>query len=414
MERKLSARKLEGTIQIPASKSDAQRAVLAAALTNGRSTIVNTGNSDDVLSMIGAISRLGAVTGYERDDLIINGFTSPNDIHEIYVGESGLALRLLCSICSALGGEYHFTGKGTLNERDHSFFEDQLSSYGIEVSSENGHLPLTINGKLQSGDYKVDGSSSSQFISGLLMALPLLDGDSVLTVKELKSSPYVEMTLRTLDIFGIEIDHDDLSEFRIKGGQQYGSTQYYVEADWSSASYWIVAAAIGNNLKIQGLNMRSHQADRRILEALEKAGCVVKHEHDILEIDGSSRRSFSFNATDCPDLFPALVTLAAFCDGVSEIKGVGRLENKESNRGKVLQCEFGKLGLTIDLSGDLMLVHGGSSLHGGTVDSHGDHRIAMCLGIAATQINDEVVIDGSEAVGKSYPDFWKDQDLLTR
>ncbi len=221
------------------------------------------------------------------------------------------------------------------------------------------------------------------------------------------------MTLRTLDRFGVRIDQQNMKAFTISGGQSYQATEYFVESDWSAAAFWLVAATIGHSVQVKGLNRQSLQADRMVLDALSVANCGYEFEHDVLTVDGSGRKCFQFDATDCPDLFPALVVLAAFCDGLSEIHGAERLKNKESDRGKTLKQEFGKLGLKIDLMGDRMLIHGGGLLRGTEVDSHGDHRIAMALAIVSTRIEGRTTIRNAEAVGKSYPDFWKDLSKLT-
>ena len=199
----------------------------------------------------------------------------------------------------------------------------------------------------------------------------------------------------------------------IAGNQSYECKEYIVEGDWSSASYWLVASALGHDISLSGLNLASAQADRALLQMLRGAKCVIHFEYDLVSVDGSRKIPFNVDATHCPDLFPALVTLAAFCNGVSTISGVSRLKNKESDRGIVLQEEFGKLGLKIELDGDKMIIHGGTKLVAAEVDSHNDHRIAMCLAIAGSKIDGEVTISGTEAVSKSYPGFWDDFDHLS-
>ena len=412
MIRTVQVGELKGTVLIPSSKSDGQRAILAAALANGTSNILNIGESDDVKSMIENVQLLGAEVEINGSAITITEIKQFPENIELNIGESGLGLRLLTSICAAHDGTQMVNGEGSVLTRDQSFFEKHFSLMGVEVKSNSGKLPIEIKGKLQPGNYTVDGSESSQYISGLLMAMPLLNGDSILTVSNLKSKPYVEMTLETLRSFGIEVRNEDNTYF-IKGNQTYWSTNYSVEADWSSASYWLVVGALGHDLKLSGLNLESKQADKAMLTVLEIANCKVRIENGEIKVDGSERKAFAFDATNCPDLFPALVTLAAFCDGISRIKGTHRLINKESNRGKVLQNEFEKLGLIIKLTGDEMIIHGGYPLKSAEVDSNNDHRIAMCLAIAATRIKNGLTIHGAEAVSKSYPDFWRDLKTLT-
>ncbi|MFT5777652.1 MAG: 3-phosphoshikimate 1-carboxyvinyltransferase, partial [Crocinitomicaceae bacterium] len=211
---------------------------------------------------------------------------------------------------------------------------------------------------------------------------------------------------------GVEIVNDDFKIFTIKGGQNYSCDVYHIERDWSSASCWLVAAALGHGIVVKGLNLESLQADVALLDALNSANCMISLDDDILLIDGEERVPFKFDATHCPDLFPALVTFAAFCDGVSMIKGVHRLAAKESDRGLALQEEFCLLGLKIDLEEDVMIIHGGTPLNSAIVDAHNDHRIAMCLAIAGSFIEGGVTIKGAESVAKSYPGFWDDLESL--
>lgn len=405
---------LKGTVAIPPSKSDCQRALLAAALAKGKSVLHNYGESDDEMAMLRNIIALGArVENSGTSALEIQGIEMFPMSAKINAGESGLGVRLLTSILAAHEGEFIIDGKGSLLNRSQHFFEIYLPEFGAEVKSTDGFLPLIIKGPLVGQEVKIDGSLSSQFLSGLLMALPLSTTNSVLVVDNLKSFPYVQMTLDTLEKFGIEIENDNFNIFRIKGNQKYSAAKYSIESDWSSASYWLVAAAIGHDIRIEGLNPQSLQADRALLDALDVANCFVTSVDGQLTVDGNDRRAFEFDATHCPDLFPALVTLAAFCEGTSTIKGVSRLATKESDRGLALQEEFGKLGLEIELNGDIMSVNGGQVLHSNKVHSHRDHRIAMCLAIAGTKIAGGIEIEDAEAVGKSYPGFWDDlEDLM--
>jgi len=404
---------LSGELIIPPSKSDAQRAILCAALSHGSSIIRNYGQSKDVLSMLENVEKLGAKLFYFEDELRIVGISDfPKNI-ELNVGESGLGLRLLAGVCANNPGSQILTGDGSVLKRDQSFFEKYFPQNGVEVDLNNGKLPLEIKGQFGGGEIIVDGSESSQYISGLLMGLPLLELSSVLKVENSKSTPYISMTLGTLRQFGIEIDNDNFEAFVIDGNQKYEACDYTVESDWSSASYWLVAAALGNPLILKGLNLDSKQADIKMLEALSNANCTISMKENAIQIDGLLRQAFEFDATDCPDLFPALVTLACFCEGKTSIKGVSRLANKESNRGLVLQEEFGKLGVRIEINDDVMYVFGGGELKSNIVNSHNDHRIAMCIAIAATMIEDVVEINGAEAVSKSYPEFWEHLEMLT-
>ena len=408
---------ISGTIAIPASKSDAQRAILCAALAEGTSRLTGIGKSDDELAMLQAVRQMGAVIQSENENenedssltthiVSITGIKNLPENLELSAGESGLGLRLLTCVSAAFDQKVRLTGRGSLLSRPMNFFDEVLPQFGAEVSTNMGKLPIEVKGPLKGRDLEVDGSLSSQFISGLLMALPKSETSSTLRVLDMKSGPYVQMTIHTLKQFGIAIENET-NVFRIAGNQNYRAADYAIESDWSSASYWLVAAAIGHPLVISGLNMRSLQADKELLKALMSAGCRLSIGEDAIRVDGSNLQAFEFNAADCPDLFPALVVLASKCNGISRIHGAKRLIHKESDRGMALQNEFGKMGLRIELGDDLMLIHGTGKLHGAEVDSHHDHRIAMCLGIAGTIATGNTVLTNADSVSKSYPDFWK-------
>lgn len=409
MKERISISQLSGNVRVPSSKSDGQRAILAAALSKGTTRIVGLGKSKDELAMLRTIQELGASVRVVSDDCIeLLGIQHFPESATLNAGESGLGLRLITAVCAGQTGKFIIDGEGSLMQRPQLFFEEHLTQMGVSVFSKKGYLPLMIQGKMHGGTVEIDGSASSQFLSGMLMSLPLIEEDSELIVRNLKSIPYVQMTLNTLAKFNIRIEHENFERFSIQGNQAFSCDEYTVEGDWSSASYWLVAAALGHSVSVSGLNLESAQADRKLLEILETANCVIQLEDGHISVNGYKRKAFTADATHCPDLFPALVTFAAFCDGKSVISGVHRLKNKESDRGIVLQQEFGKLGLIIELVNDEMIIHGGTKLSAVEVDSHNDHRIAMCLAIAATELDSEMIIDGAESVAKSYPGFWVD------
>lgn len=404
--------KLVGQIDIPSSKSDGQRAILAASLSSGKSTLYNIGNSSDELNMLRIVQQMGAMVILVAPEIIeINGIKHPEFSGEFYIGESGLGLRLLTSVLSMRANNLKISGEGTLLSRPMDWFDKTLPKFGLSFKSNNGYLPFELNGQMVSADVEIDGAQSSQYISGLLMALPLVKGTSRLHVLNLNSVPYVRMTLNTLKAFGIVIEHQDFEHFIIAGDQKYLPANYSIEGDWSSASYWLVASALGADLSVKGLSMSSLQADKKILDAFVSAGCSVLHSSDGLRISGEKRHTFEFDATHSPDLFPALVTFASLTPGESKIHGLKRLKHKESDRGEVLKSEFAKLGIRIDLEEDTMIIHGMSELNGAIVSSHGDHRIAMCLAIAGKFASSPVTIYSPECVSKSYADFWEHLDF---
>ncbi len=413
MKKNIQPGKRFGTIAIPASKSDGQRALLAAALSKGESKLINLGESKDELAMLSAIKNLGAkVKQIDESTFVVKGIQNfPNEA-ELNMGESGLGIRLITSVCAAHQGVFMIYGKGSLEKRPLTFFEDTLPLFNASISSNAGLIPLEITGPMRGSSVELDGSQSSQYISGMMMALPLLKEDSRIHVTNLNSLPYLQMTLDTLNKFGIEVSHQNYEDFIVRGNQNYIPTTYSIESDWSSASYWLVASALGYNIQLTGLSMTSLQADKNILEAFDAANCLVEFRENKIRINGKNRKPFKFDATHCPDLFPALATFASLCYGKSEIKGVSRLTHKESNRGIVLQEEFANIGVVIILDGDIMHIHGKNSIEGGKVNSHNDHRIAMCFAIAGLFSDDEIEINGAEAVAKSYPTFWVDLEGL--
>jgi 3-phosphoshikimate 1-carboxyvinyltransferase len=284
---------------------------------------------------------------------------------------------------------------------------------GISIQSNGGKLPLSIQGPFVASSIEVDGSLSSQFLTGLLMAFSASNASGVtITVNDLKSKPYIDLTLSVLKSFGMKVPRvNNYREFIFDTHdhiQPEGEMIYQVEGDWSGAAFLFVAGAISGKVSIQGMRQDSVQADMKILEAIRDAGAKVSFQDGIYHVEPAALSSFGFDATECPDLFPPLVALAAYCHGVSKIKGIGRLTHKESNRALTLQEVFGKLGVNIELQGDLMLVHGGNTLHGAEVHSHHDHRIAMASAVAALGAEGPVSIIDAEAIDKSYPDFYRD------
>ncbi|MCC6290319.1 MAG: 3-phosphoshikimate 1-carboxyvinyltransferase, partial [Chitinophagaceae bacterium] len=246
----------------------------------------------------------------------------------------------------------------------------------------------------------------------LLMAYAAADAaDVTITVTNLKSRPYIDLTLKVMEAFGMKVPVNNNYEsfyFEKKEINKPGKVTYTVEGDWSGGAFLLVAGAIAGNIEVIGLSESSTQADKKILEALRDAGAGMEINGDHIRLSLQPLKAFNFDATDCPDLFPPLVALAAYCNGTTSIKGVNRLAHKESNRGLTLQDEFGKMGLTIDLNNDIMLVHGGKGLKGATVHSRHDHRIAMASAVAALKAQSETVIEDAEAINKSYPDFYED------
>lgn len=402
---------LRGEIPPPCSKSYAQRALAAALMARGRSTLRGIELCRDTQSAIEVIRALGArVEIIDENTLAIEGGLRPT-VGRINVGESGLAARLFTPIAALCDQPIVIDGEGTLLHRPMSMMVEPLCELGVEVRDGGGRLPIEVCGPIRGGRVRVDGSMSSQFVTGLLMALPMAERDTTVEVASAVSTPYIEMTLATLQRFGVEVLHHegDYTEFYVEGGQQYEAVDYTIECDWSAAAMIMVAAAIAGEVKLLNLSMLSRQADTAVCRALERAGASLIIEESSVTVAHRELHAFEFDATQCPDLFPALVALAAAADGVSRISGIGRLRGKESDRGETLREEYAKLGIDIELDyeADVMLVVGGQP-HAAAVDSHDDHRIAMSLAITALRIADDVEISNRECVAKSYPSFFED------
>lgn len=404
----------QGIIRIPASKSDSQRALLAAGLSHGTTILKGVGNSEDELAMINTIQSIGAVVSQQDGEYNIQGTNKIPESLSLDLGESGLGARLMIALLLMHSGKYKLSGQGSLLTRPFTFFKENFQDRVPFYTDTNEGLPIAFEGGFTGGELHVSGKQSSQYISGLLMALPLAKEDSHVFVEELNSKPYVQMTLNTLAQFGIQIQQHQLKEFIIPGNQKYLPNTYTVEGDWSSASYWLVASALGKKIKVAGLSVHTLQADKAILKAFAAANCSVHYTENGMYIDGRERKPFVFNATDAPDLFPALASLAALTEGESKIVGLSRLMHKESNRGETIQSEMAKLGIeiTLDHQQDCMLIAGKKSIFGGRVFSNNDHRIAMCLAVLGMFSENPIEIENPEAVKKSYPGFWKDLESL--
>jgi 3-phosphoshikimate 1-carboxyvinyltransferase len=316
--------------------------------------------------------------------------------------------------------EIIITGQGSLLQRPVDFFDAIFPSLKIDIKSNNGLLPLKIKGPLQPVNITIDGSLSSQFLTGLLFAFAHTCTTPVsIKVNNLKSKPYIDLTLQVMKHFGWKIENSDYTEFKFEPKSHSSLISqptiiYKVEGDWSNAAFLFVAGAIAGKVTVKGMDIDSSQGDKAILKVLEMAGAKVEINDDEITVANNVLQSFEFDANDCPDLFPPLVALSAYCKGVSKIKGVGRLTHKESNRAVTLQNEFGKMGVKIFFREDIMFIEGGKVIKGTIVDSNNDHRIAMACAIAALQANAPMEIHHAEAVKKSYPDFYNHLTMLQK
>ena len=432
--------KLTGSQTAPASKSSMQRACAAALIHIGKTIIHNPGHSNDDLAALDVIQKLGAIVEIEKPrnekgntgSIVVNSNGVKPIGPSMNCGESGLGIRMFTPIAALSNELISIEGKGSLVKRPMHFFDEILPLVGVKVQSQKGFLPIQIQGPLVPANITIDGSLSSQFLTGMLMAYAATEKQDIeIKVIDLKSKPYIDLTLAVLNAFGWKVEHTNYESFRFLAHAPLKPViEYTVEGDWSGAAFLLVAGAIAGPIKVKGLQLNSTQADKKIMEALISAKANMIQEEDGILIgpvtDVSSNNSnnnannnlnnsnaysngllaFEFDATDCPDLFPPLVALASVCNGVTKIKGVSRLAHKESDRGLTLQTEFAKMGVQIELVGDEMLIHGGALIQSATVFSQHDHRIAMACGVAALVANGPIEITEAEAINKSYTDFF--------
>ena len=457
MARSIAYREIGGRIRAPASKSSMQRAVACSLLAEGGSLLRRPSRSADCLAALAVARALGAAVEDRGDAFAVRGLgadaragagaAATATARKLSCGESGLCIRMFSPVAALFEGETELGAEGSLRSRPVGMIAGPLVELGAGCETAAGLPPVRVRGPLRGGRARVDGRESSQLLTGLLIALPVAGSDSLLEVEGLASRGYVDLTLDTMRAFGVAAERDTgYRTFRVPGGQRYRAADFTVEGDWSGAAFLLVAAALAARaapLIVDGLDAASSQPDRAILDALRAAGAAV-------EVTGRGDRSsepgdrssevrnrssepggpsliivrharlvgFDFDATDCPDLFPPLVALAAACEGETRLRGALRLKGKESDRAAALSEEFAALGAAVTVEGDLMTVRGcglhsgdrGNSgrLTGGRVDSRGDHRIAMAAAVAALACSAPVGIEGSECVAKSWPGFFGD------
>jgi len=412
MKKTVKSSGVQGELNAPTSKSYAQRAVAASLLAPGTSELHHMDLCDDTAAALEVARRLGAKVYFNDRYYVIDGGLNPHS-DTLDIGEAGLATRLFTPIAAMCAHPITITGHGSILTRPIGAMENPLRGLGATFRSNNGFLPIDIHGPLRGGDIRVDGSQGSQFLTGLLAALPLAKNDSTIHVDNLTSKPYIDMTIEVLKAFGVEVSHENYELFYVRGQQQYTPAVYDVEGDWSGASCLLVAGAVAGEITMHNLNPNSLQADQALVYALERAGAMIGSDGNTYHVRKKHLNAFEFDATDCPDLFPALVALAANCEGKTVLKGTKRLTHKESDRARTLADLFGTLGIEVDLSlEDTMIVQGGQ-IQGREVSSHNDHRIAMGAAVAGLTASEPVVIDQANAVSKSYPHFWEEFAKIT-
>ncbi|MBQ3008022.1 MAG: 3-phosphoshikimate 1-carboxyvinyltransferase [Oscillospiraceae bacterium] len=396
-----------GMVKIPPSKSMAHRAIICACLARGESVISNIDYSVDITTTIDCMRKLGAVIDCYDNCVVINGIEDFSHTSDSYIqcNESGSTLRFLIPLFSLTGKKVTFTGKNRLLKRPLKIYEDMFTSQGLYFSQTDE--AVTVEGALSAGEYTLAGNISSQFISGLLFTLPLLENDSTIKIlPPCESRSYINLTIQMLSRFGIDIQwKDDLTLF-VKGGQKYVARNETVEGDFSRFAFFAVLSAINSTVLITGMNPDSIQGDRQILDVLSAAGCDIKYENNGYLISASDLSAVDTDLKNCPDLGPILCTLAMFSRGESHISNTSRLKLKESDRAFAMKTECGKMGCSITVTENDMYITGGCKSPVQTISGWNDHRIVMATAIALTVLGGE--IEGCEAITKSYPSFFDD------
>lgn len=410
----VSPSKIDGNIAMPPSKSSMQRACAAALLTPATTILSYCGRSNDEQAALGIIEALGARVVHENGNVVV---TSSREIltdvkpRTVSCGESGLSMRMFAPVAALFSCPVTFVGEGSILTRPMDFFDEVLPKLNVKVESNGGRLPLKVQGPLRPRDITVDGSLSSQFLTGLLFAYAQAATEPVtITVTDLKSRPYIDLTLDVLEKFGFRVEHTNYEKFAILPAKETIAPvrEYTVEGDWSNAAFLLVAGVIAGKISLTNVNFNSPQGDKQILDALRYSGADIAFVGDRIDTRQSALNGFEFDATHCPDLFPPLVALAVNCEGTTTIRGVERLLHKESNRAETLTSEFTKLGGRIQYEGDYMQITGLGVMRGAKVSSHNDHRIAMAAAVAALKCAGPVEISNAHAVNKSYPQFYDD------
>ena len=397
-----------GTVFAPPSKSDAHRAIICAALSGGVCTIAPIALSDDIRATIGCVEALGAASKIENKTLTIDGTgVFSNKTATLDCGESGSTLRFMIPVAAAGGVEATFLGRGRLPERPIGVYTEALPEKGVTVDTEGG-LPLKISGQLKSGVYRVPGSVSSQFITGLLFALPLLKGDSdIILTSPIQSAGYINMTIRTMAKFGVEVDILD-NGWHIRGRQHYVPSDYTTDGDWSQAAFFLVAGAVSGDVEVLNANIDSAQGDRRIAALLREFGAEVIQDGDRLRVKRSPMTAIDIDASQIPDLVPVLAVCACFANGVTRITNAERLRIKESDRLKTTAQLINSLGGKVKELPDGLEITGVGKLYGGFAEGCGDHRIVMSAAVCASGAAEKIKCTDAMSINKSYPDFFED------
>lgn len=401
-----------GTVNVPPSKSDVHRAIICAAMANGVSRISPVALSNDIKATIGCIKALGADAVLENNVLTVDGTNMyKNKTALLDCGESGSTLRFFIPIAAVGNINATFVGKGKLPQRPIGIFTEALPKAGTVCKTEGG-LPLEIKGQLKSGIFKIPGNVSSQFITGLLLALPILEGDSeIVLTSPLESVGYIAMTIRTMKQFGVNIQATEKG-WHIKGGQSYKTCDYTTDGDWSQAAFFMVLGAVSGKVTVKGVAKDSTQGDKKCAEILARFGAKVTQFDNEVTVEKGELKAITIDASQIPDLVPVLSVCAAFAEGTTKIINAERLRIKECDRLKATAELLNNLGGKVKKLSDGLEITGVSSLKGGNVNGYNDHRIVMSAAVCAARSDEDITATFAMSINKSYPDFYIDYNSI--
>lgn len=408
MNIKIGKRQLQGDVTVPASKSDVHRLLIAAALADASTEVLFQGYSEDIDATIRCIQELGAKVKCMEYGVQVIPIVKNEETALLDCGESGSTLRFLLPVVASLGKNAWIEGKGRLPQRPISVITQTLQQHGCVVSDDC--LPLELSGKLLGGKFALPANISSQFLTGFLFALPLLEQDSeMILTTEIESKGYLDMTLDTLQTFGIKIQQTE-SGFFVSGQQQYHTPkQIQADGDWSNAAFWLAAGAITNSITCYGLRQDSKQGDKAIIDILKQFGAEIHITENAVTVQPKQLKGCHIDAAQIPDMVPILCMVAAVAEGKTEIYHAERLRIKESDRLAAIADVLKKFGVAVEEYQDGICIYGGKRKHTETeINIHGyhDHRIVMAATIGAMAMQQNIVIEGAEAVSKSYPNFF--------
>ena len=417
---KIYPAKLAGTVQVPSSKSMGHREIICAGLAGGTSIVDNISMSKDIEATMRVLRAMNVsvdeipsmIDG--RKALQITGTGHPIAAADnVDCGESGSTLRFFIPLGANLGCPLTFIGHGKLVSRPLQAYYDILDKQFVQYFNDNGNLPLTVNGHLMPGKFELPGDVSSQFVSGLLFALPLLKGDSeIIITSPLESASYVDMTLNCLAKYGVKVENVDGAHrhYLVPGKQHFKAQDSKVEGDWSQAAFWTVGGALGAGITASGVDFTSLQGDKAVIEIMQRMGADIVKNADSVTVNSGATQATVIDASNCPDIIPVLTVLAAVSEGTTKIINAGRLRIKECDRLAAMTSELNKMGAEITEEPEGLTISGKpEGLQGGVeVDAWNDHRIAMSLAIAAQCCAEPITLTGAGSVSKSYPDFWED------